>query len=140
MPNSGQVTGIISTVALSFMVQEPSGIIEKASDACIGGASLRPVAGDPAILDVGYALAPAFQGRGYGTEAVGALVHEGFANRGAERVFATIFVGNTASARVCHKIGMRLEGTMRRAVLKRGTWRDEWLYAITRPDWEGRSE
>jgi hypothetical protein len=27
-PNSGQVTGNISLVALSFMVQEPSGIID----------------------------------------------------------------------------------------------------------------
>ena len=31
-PNSGQVTGIISVVALSFMVHEPSGIIEWVSD------------------------------------------------------------------------------------------------------------
>ena len=30
-PNSGQVTGIISAVALSFMVQEPSGIIARSS-------------------------------------------------------------------------------------------------------------
>ncbi|MEZ6210113.1 MAG: hypothetical protein R3B46_02535 [Phycisphaerales bacterium] len=31
-PNSGQVTGIISVVALSFMVQEPSGIMASASE------------------------------------------------------------------------------------------------------------
>ena len=31
-PNSGQVTGIISVVALSFIVHEPSGIIEWVSD------------------------------------------------------------------------------------------------------------
>jgi hypothetical protein len=31
-PNSGQVTGIISLVALSFIVQEPSGIIEWVSE------------------------------------------------------------------------------------------------------------
>ena len=30
-PNSGQVSGIISLVALSFMVQEPSGIIARSS-------------------------------------------------------------------------------------------------------------
>ena len=30
-PNSGQVSGIISAVALSFMVQEPSGIIARSS-------------------------------------------------------------------------------------------------------------
>ena len=31
LPNSGQVSGIISAVALSFMVQEPSGIIARSS-------------------------------------------------------------------------------------------------------------
>ncbi len=31
LPNSGQVSGIISVVALSFMVQEPSGIIARSS-------------------------------------------------------------------------------------------------------------
>ncbi len=30
-PNSGQVTGSISVVALSFIVQEPSGIIVRSS-------------------------------------------------------------------------------------------------------------
>ena len=31
-PNSGQVTGIISLVALSFMVQEPRGIMSSVND------------------------------------------------------------------------------------------------------------
>ena len=31
-PNSGHVTGIISVVALSFIVHEPSGIIDVVSD------------------------------------------------------------------------------------------------------------
>ncbi len=30
-PNSGQVTGIISVVAFSFMVHEPRGIMERSS-------------------------------------------------------------------------------------------------------------
>lgn len=111
-------------------------VIERASGTMVGGAGLRPVAGDPAILDIGYTLAPAWHGRGYGTELVAALVDEGFRNRGGERIFATIFVGNHASRRVCEKAGMTYEGTLRRAVRKRGVWLDEWMLAITRPDWE----
>jgi RimJ/RimL family protein N-acetyltransferase len=113
-------------------------IIEKASDRYIGGAGLRNVDGNPAILDIGYALAPDCHGRGYATEAVGALIDEAFRNRGAERVTAMIFVGNTASRKVVEKLGFLFEGTLRRAVLKRGAWLDEWLLAITRPDWESR--
>lgn len=111
-------------------------IIERSTDACIGGLALRPVEGDHRILDLGYALAPAWHGRGLGTEAVGALIDHGFAHREAERVFAMIFVGNHASRRLAEKCGMAYEGTLRRTVLKRGRWLDEWMLAVTRPDWE----
>ena len=45
-------------------------------------------------------------------------------------------------ARACHllqsdeKLGFELEGTMRRCICKRGVWLDQWMIAITRPDWE----
>lgn len=111
-------------------------VIEKASDRYIGGVSVRPVGGDPAILDLGYALAPAWQGQGFATEALAALVRHAFEQRSAERIFATIFVGNRTSKRLVERLGFQHEGTLRRVVRKRGVWMDEWLYAITRPAWE----
>ena len=60
-------------------------IIERASERYIGGASLRPVDANRATIDIGYALAPHSHGRGYATEAVGALIDEAFARREAER-------------------------------------------------------
>ena len=110
-------------------------LVERDSGHVVGGAALRPVDGQPRILDLGYALAPRFHGRGYATEAVRALVDHGFASRGAERIFASVFVGNVASRRVAEKAGMRFEGTLRHVVYKRRTWRDEWIFAIVRPDW-----
>jgi RimJ/RimL family protein N-acetyltransferase len=111
-------------------------IIERASHRYIGGIALRPDADGPQKASVGYALAPAFHGRGYATEALRAVVDEGFAHRHAERISAEVFVGNHASRRVAEKAGLRLEGTLRRNICKRGVWLDEWLMAITRPDWE----
>ena len=113
-------------------------IIDKAKQRYIGGSGLRTVDGCRAVIDIGYALAPKFHGNGYATEAVGALVDDAFANRGAERIFANVFVGNQTSRRVVEKLGFRLEGTQRRAHLKRGQWLDVWLLAMTRPDWESR--
>ena len=115
-------------------------IIDKEKRRYIGGTGLRTVEDNRAIIDIGYALAPKFHGNGYGTEAVGALVDEAFAKRGAERVFANVFVGNQTSRRVVEKLGFRLEGTQSRAHLKRGQWLDVWLLAITRPDWESQSK
>ena len=113
-------------------------VIERTSGRYIGGVGLRPVGGNPAILDIGYAFAVEFHGKGYATEAVGALVDEAFAQRGAERIFGHVFVGNTGSRRVMEKLGFVHEGTERRCVLKRGVWLDQWMIAITRPDWESR--
>lgn len=114
-------------------------VIENASSAMIGGISWRPVNNNPEIIDIGYAFAKPFHGRGYATEAVGALTDFGFRNRRAERVFATVFVDNVASRRVLEKCGFAHEGTLRRAVCKRGQWRDEWMLAITRPQWSERA-
>ncbi len=40
-PNAGQLTGIISVVALSFMVHEPSGIIAAVSERSLFSSDLR---------------------------------------------------------------------------------------------------
>ena len=121
-----------------FSLEFNLAIVEACSMRCIGGAGLRPLARDPRIIDIGYTLAPHSHGQGYATEAVGALVDEAFLNRGAERVFGGCFVGNQASRRVMEKLGFTLEGIQRRAVEKNGIWIDEWLLAITRPDWQER--
>jgi RimJ/RimL family protein N-acetyltransferase len=121
-----------------FSLHLATAIIERSSGRYIGGADLRPVEGDPAILDIGYALAVASHGKGYATEAVGALVDEAFSKRGAERIFGNAFVGNDGSRRVMEKLGFVYEGTQRRCVCKRGVWLDQWMIAITRPDWESR--
>lgn len=112
------------------------GLIRKDTKQLIGGASLRPVEKNHELIDLGYALAPKFHGLGYGTEAVKALVDEAFLNRSAERVFATVFTGNDGSRRVLEKCNFALEGTLHRCVKKYGEWRDEWVFAITRPMWE----
>ena len=53
-------------------------------------------------------MSPAFQGRGYATEAVGALVAYAFDALGADVVRAYADADNTPSIRVAEKIGMRL--------------------------------
>ncbi len=113
-------------------------IIERASDRQIGGCSWRPNPADPEKGDIGYALAPAWHGRGYGTEAIGALVDFAFGERRARRVTADVFTGNAASRRLLEKLGFRLEGITRGAQLKRGAPRDEWLMSLIRADWEAR--
>jgi RimJ/RimL family protein N-acetyltransferase len=90
------------------------------------------------VIDIANALAVDSHSRGYATEAVGALVDEAFSARGAEGIFGAVLVGNGGSRRVMEKLGFVHEGTLRRCVCKRGVWLDQWLMAISRPDWESR--
>ena len=111
-------------------------VIEKSSNLYLGGISLSPVDRNHEVADVGYAFAPKNHGKGFATEAMRALVHEAFAKRKAQRIFAEVFAGNDQSQRVAEKIGFKFEGISRRAIKKRGQWLDKSILAITRPDWE----
>jgi len=113
-------------------------VIERSTGRHVGGVSLRPIGLNPEQIDIGFALAPDVHGRGLGTEVVAAMCEEAFAKRGAQRIIATVFVGNRASRRLCEKIGFVCEGTLRAAVRKRGALLDEWLMALTREDWSRR--
>jgi RimJ/RimL family protein N-acetyltransferase len=53
-------------------------------------------------------MSPTFQGRGYATEAVGALVAYAFETLGAEVVRAYASAENLPSIRVAEKVGMEL--------------------------------
>ncbi len=123
------------------LARGPSGnlhwsIIECESNACIGGCGAFVINKDPGRLEIGYSLAPASHGKGYATEAVGAMVEWIFAHRAPDRIQAHVYVGNIASRRVLEKIGFELEGTLRAMQLKRGVRKDEWLFAITRSAWK----
>ena len=87
---------------------------------------------DPAgqLAMVGYTLAPEAQGRGYATEAVGAVVDRLFAKSRVHRVAATLDPRNLESARVLERLGFRYEGCALRAALVRGEWEDDDRYAI----------
>lgn len=74
----------------------------------VGDVGLSPSDGEPGVIKVGYTVAPAFQGRGYATEAVDALVDYAFEELGADVVRAYASVDNVPSVRVAEKVGMRL--------------------------------
>jgi RimJ/RimL family protein N-acetyltransferase len=81
---------------------------EREGGRLVGDVGLSPADGEAGVIKVGYTISPAFQGRGFATEAVGALVTYAFDALGAEVVRAYAGADNTASIRVAEKIGMRL--------------------------------
>ena len=87
-----------------------------------------------AAASLGLWIGEPFHGRGYGTQAVRMITQEGLQKWDLERLEARVFVGNFASRRIFEKNNFILEGTLRRAVRKRGVFLDEWVLASVRGD------
>ncbi|HSN28997.1 MAG TPA: GNAT family protein [Kofleriaceae bacterium] len=114
------------------------GIVRRSEpDELLGSVSLRRFARDRRA-ELGYWLGTDAWGRGYATEAAGALVDFGFREMNLARIYAQVLAGNAASCRVLEKLGMQNEGIRRRHVRKGRTLHDIVLYGILRDEWRGR--
>ena len=76
-------------------------------------AASDPRADEPLVVDIGFTLGPAAQGRGYATEAIGELLRYLFADRGKHKVCADCDTRNEPSWRLLERLGFTREGTLR---------------------------
>ncbi|MDR6861817.1 GNAT family protein [Phycicoccus sp. 3266] len=88
--------------------------------------------------EIGWVLAPDMQGMGYATEAARALVRVAFEELGVHRVWAQLDGENTASARICERLGMRREAWFERGSWFKGRWTDLAVYAVRADEWGAR--
>jgi RimJ/RimL family protein N-acetyltransferase len=100
--------------------------------AVIGAVELRVTSEVHSRAEFGYVLARSAWGRGYATEAAGAVLAHAFGHLGLHRVAATCDPANTGSRRVLEKAGLRYEGHLHDYLHIRGEWRDRLLFAVTR--------
>lgn len=82
-----------------------------------------------AIATMGYTFAAEHHGRGFATEAVGAVV-DALCEAGVHRFVATLDPQNVPSMRVLEAVGFTYECVARRAELVRGEWVDDLRYAM----------
>ncbi|HET8526380.1 MAG TPA: GNAT family N-acetyltransferase [Actinomycetota bacterium] len=92
---------------------EPGGWVQytvedRESGRVVGDVGLSLGDGEPNVIKVGYTISPEFQGSGFATEAIRALVDYAFDTLGADAVRAHASALNTPSIRVAEKVGMRL--------------------------------
>ena len=85
--------------------------------------------------EAGYWLGEPYWGRGYATEALGALLAFAFTTLELNRVGARHFGSNPASGRVMEKCGMRREGVLREYILKNGAFEDAVCCGILKSEW-----
>src|SRR3954469_2020997 len=88
--------------------------IERWSGARVAGTVLlKPLPNGVGEVEVGWHLHPDSWGRGYATEAAGAVLDRAFAE-GLVEVYAVVRPGNEPSLAVCRRLGMEPLGRTRR--------------------------
>jgi RimJ/RimL family protein N-acetyltransferase len=87
-----------------------------------------------ATAEVGYTLAREHWGKGYASEALGALIDHLLAEHPVHRLSASLDPQNVRSMRVLEATGFAMEGLARRSYPMRGRWDDDLKYAMLRDD------
>jgi RimJ/RimL family protein N-acetyltransferase len=85
--------------------------------------------------EIGWTLNPEHGGRGYMTEAAGAVLGIAFEAIGLHRVIAVLDPRNTTSIALCKRLGMREEAHHVEDMWFKGEWGDTGIYAILDREW-----
>ncbi|BAY24849.1 GCN5-related N-acetyltransferase [Calothrix sp. NIES-2100] len=80
-------------------------------------------------FEIGWALKPAYWGRGYATEGAKAALNYGFSSLDIDHVISLIYPENIRSIQVAQRLGEKLEDKTRLFD------RDVLIYGITREQW-----
>ena len=85
---------------------------------------------------IGWLLGRKYQGQGFATEAVRALVTAGFDQLWLHRISARTGKDNEPSWRLMERLGMRREAYFKESHVVKGEWRDEFVYAVLADEWK----
>jgi RimJ/RimL family protein N-acetyltransferase len=109
--------------------------VDRVTGALCGDCAVRVLTDQPATAEVGVTFAPATQGRGHATEALGAVVTRLFEEHRMHRVFAQADDRNAAVHRLLERLGFRREARLVEADWFKGEWTTLRIYACLRHEW-----
>jgi RimJ/RimL family protein N-acetyltransferase/catechol 2,3-dioxygenase-like lactoylglutathione lyase family enzyme len=110
-------------------------VIEQATGHLIGGCGLEACDDTGRHYAFGYCLNRHWWARGLGREAAAALVQFGFDRLQAHRLWAHVFLGNTASVRILEGLKFRREGLALESLYLRNAWHDILTFGQLRSEW-----
>ncbi|NYE95512.1 RimJ/RimL family protein N-acetyltransferase [Psychromicrobium silvestre] len=88
------------------------------------------------VGEIGWTLAPEGQGHGYATEAARAVLALAFNTLGFRRIQARLDAANDGSRKICERLGMSREATLRDNWYLKGEWSSEAVYSILLSEWQ----
>ncbi len=85
--------------------------------------------------EIGYDLNPDFWGQAYMTEALNAVIANGFEKMGLNRIEAVVYVENKRSIRLLQKLGFKQEGVLRDYYCVDAKFYDHCVFSLIRREW-----
>ena len=110
-------------------------IIKRDGDVLIGDIGIHFLE-DNAQVEVGYTLAPSYQGKGYAIESLKAVINYLFFDLKKHRVSASVDPNNIKSIRLLEKLGMRKEAHFIKSYRMGDVWLDDCVYAMLKEEWK----
>lgn len=77
---------------------------------------------------------------GYAEESCRLLFDYGFMELGLEKIWSELYEFDQKKIMLYQKLGMRIDGTLRKQYYYGGKWWDSKLLSILKDEWEGRTE
>jgi len=84
---------------------------------------------------LGYDLLPEHWGKGYMTEAIGAMLKHAFTKMKLNRIQASAEPANVRSICCLERCGFRREGVLRQLDYYKGAYHDDVIYSIIKEEW-----
>jgi ribosomal-protein-alanine N-acetyltransferase len=98
----------------------------------IGGCGIRRESQSSSIANLGWAINPDFQNKGYATEAARKLIQFGFDQLQLHVIYATCDTRNIPSFRIMEKLKMKRVGHLKSDKLQKGQLRDTFRYELNK--------
>lgn len=93
-------------------------MLDRAAGRVVGSIGLFLADWEVRSAEIGYGVRGDERGKGYASEALGAVARWALTEGGIQRAWLTANTDNVTSVRVAEKAGFRREGTLRRAALE----------------------
>jgi RimJ/RimL family protein N-acetyltransferase len=111
------------------------GIEDKSTGMLIGDCAIRFHEQDSRLGEIGMTISPDNQRKGFGKEAVIAILRLLFSIDGFHRIAETVDAENVASIRLLKSVGFREEGHFIQNIFFKGDWGSEYQFAMLKSEW-----
>ena len=106
----------------------------------IGGIGMQEWSHNTKRAQIGYWICAGYEGRGIINKALTAFITYLFDKAGLNKIEIHYVASNTRSGNVAKKLGFRLEGVIRQAVLRNGTLEDLIITGMLKTEWSNNSD